>query len=747
MPTPNRVSITLQPEPGNEPDAFVVAFQGADGSEATGLDLDLPAGKVGTWEITATVAVTVSPGGGFLFQRHTFLFSHRIQDYNPLGRDFVTLEAETDATLRLIVNSFRQSHQPGFAQVLVEKGKLKPGDRFTIRVGDRRQGGAGSEVYDATTLGRIVGAVDRDGSGTYRELACNPARIRINPEPRVDLLRLLAPSIVSPDEPFTLHLVAFDPHRNVCEPYGGEVTLSAPDSAIEGLPKTVSFSPRDSGIVILNDISIARPGLYRLTAADSTHHLHALGNPILCQNNPEHRLLWGDLHCHSWGDINMALLDDPNFKLHPVKRHEQLRQVGRLDFGAPGPAVPPNQEDRPELWRAHQQAYRENDEPGTYVPFLASEVHPRPGGDRNVIFREWEDTTLPTYSPMDDVMAAYADREDVILETHVGGGPPDWEAYPTPHEPLLEVASGHGSFEWLLQWALLYGYRPAVIGSGDTHLSTQGAPMAAHCFFGRFMKDLNLRDTGFGNGPIAAVRAERCERHAIWQAIRERRTYATTGARIILNLTVNGHRAGSEIEISDPVRVHIQAHACAPVERVDLIRNDRCLQSWRPDTPDIDLTHSDEHPLRHGAYYVRLRQTDGEYAWSTPVWAHTPRGAETPDGGLPLWNAHEPVDLSTLRPNAAEVYEEALCRYLQVEEDLEQFHDLTPVRILEEATGKSALFYAFYGPKRDPLSIRWYYAFEMPKIHIDCGWRDFGLRPTPLSLDKKQRQQQGGNRS
>ena len=98
-PSPNRVSITLRPEPGNEPDAFVVTFQAADGSETSGLDLDLPAGKVGTWEITATVAVTVSPGGGFLFQRHTFLFSHRIQDYNPLGRDFVTLETETDAGL------------------------------------------------------------------------------------------------------------------------------------------------------------------------------------------------------------------------------------------------------------------------------------------------------------------------------------------------------------------------------------------------------------------------------------------------------------------------------------------------------------------------------------------------------------------------------------------------------------------------------------------------------------------------
>ena len=67
------------------------------------------------------------------------------------------------------------------------------------------------------------------------------------------------------------------------------------------------------------------------------------------------------------------------------------------------------------------------------------------------------------------------------------------------------------------------------------------------------------------------------------------------------------------------------------MERVDLIRNDRCLQSWFPDALDIDLTHTDERPLRDGAYYVRLRQTDGEYVWSTPVWAHAPKGLETPE--------------------------------------------------------------------------------------------------------------------
>ena len=735
---PERVRITIQPVPGNEPDRFEALFQGSDGSETGGLDLTLPAGKVGTWKITATAAESVPAGGGFLFQRHSFLFSHRIQDYNPKGRDFVTLETRSDARLRLIVNSARQSHQPGFAQVLVEEGEMKAGDAFTIRIGDRSHGGAGSAVYDGSTLGRIVAAVDRDGGGVYRELSCNPCKILLTSNPIPALLRLLGPSIVSPDEAFSLHLMAFDANHNICEQFEARVVLSGPTAAVANLPKTISMGSDHKGLIILDGIRIPQPALIRLIAEDDHHGLKALSNPILCKEDPDRRLLWGDLHCHGWGDINMALMDDPTFKIHPERRHEQLRRVGRLDFGAPGPAVPPNQEDRPELWRAYQQAYRNNDEPGAYVPFLASEVHPRPGGDRNVIFREWTESYHPTYCTIDEVMAEFGDREDVILEAHIGGGPPQWDIYRPDHEPLLEVASGHGSFEWVLQWALHCGFRPAIIGSGDTHLATMGAPIAAKAYFGRWQNiGLNFRDTGFGNGPIAAVWAARCERDAIWEAIRDRRTFATTGARIILTVDVNGLAAGREAEITSPARITINAHACAPVQRVDLIRNDRCLRSWQPDALDVDLTHVDEHPLRDGAYYVRLRQIDGEYAWSTPTWTFCRDGTEHPSDDLPMWNAHEPLDLSGLRPNRAESHEADLRRYLEVEEDIDQFHSLTPLDVIDEITGKSALFLGFFGTDRDPISIRWYFEFDMPKIHVDWGWRDFGLRPTPRGVEEQ----------
>jgi len=93
-------TITEAAVEGMEPDEFSVAFQGRDGSLATAAEFALPAGKVGTWELRVRVAESVTRGGGFLFQRKGFLLGHRTQDYNPLGRDYVTLEATTGATLQ-----------------------------------------------------------------------------------------------------------------------------------------------------------------------------------------------------------------------------------------------------------------------------------------------------------------------------------------------------------------------------------------------------------------------------------------------------------------------------------------------------------------------------------------------------------------------------------------------------------------------------------------------------------------------
>lgn len=728
MSPPRVATLPFRVRGGNEPGRLDVAFHPADGPSVRGPDLRLTAGAVGTWEFRIEVEARVATGGGFFFERYGFLLSHSIQDTRPRGRDFVALRTRTDARVRLELNELNQANSPPIARIVVERGTLLPGDQLCLVVGDTSRGGPGSEVYDVTCQGRIVVSVDRSGSLAYRQLRAGEIRIHVESDPQPTLLRLLGPSITRPGEPFALHLAVYDRNHNICTQYNGAVALRDETASLIGLPSRVDFGPENAGLAIIEGVNAQAPGLIRIKAHDGQHGLSAPSNPILVQSNPESLVLWGDLHSHSWGDVSMGLMDDPTPILHPSGRHAQARGQARLDFAAPGPMAPPDQTHRPAVWEAHQAAYRANDEPGTYVPYLAGEAHPSVGGDRNVIFRDWEERHAPAWADMDHLLETYGDRQDVLLEAHVGGGPADWEAYPTAHEPVVEVASGHGSAEWLLQRALRHGHRPAVIASGDTHLPLLAAPMAAHLFRGRFGNHLNIRDCAIGCGPVAAVRALRCERHAIWDAVLSRRTYATTGARIILEVQANGHRAGSEIELDGKPRLTITAHACAPIERIDLIRDDRALAAWHPNTLDARLEFEDADPRPESAYYVRLLQVDGEYAWSTPIWVTCTVGRPDAGAGLPAWNRNLPVDFASVRPNDAEPYENQLLDYLAANESPDLVHNLTPIRIVNEVPGRAALFYAYLGGAREPIAIRWYFEFPMPRLRLDWGWCDFGAR-------------------
>ncbi|MGH2460880.1 MAG: DUF3604 domain-containing protein, partial [Chloroflexota bacterium] len=73
-------------------------------------------------------------------------------------------------------------------------------------------------------------------------------------------------------------------------------------------------------------------------------------------------------------------------------------------------------------------------------------------------------------------------------------------------------------------------------------------------------------------GGLAAVYAERRSRGAIFDALRARRTYGTTGERIVLWVSLNGHPLGSECAISDPPRVFVRVDSPLPLERIDFLK-------------------------------------------------------------------------------------------------------------------------------------------------------------------------------
>ena len=680
----------------------------------------LISGACGTWVLRiANQDRDLPAGAAIALIRFNCQLAFELQTRSPQGRDYCTLE--TASAARLHLSAGRSSIN--LLTVHVVSGVFAKGETCTLHLGDRRQGSAGCELFWTATSGRFLLAVDADGSGAFRGVRGNPFDFRVvaHPEPR--LLRLLGPTVAAPGEPFTLHLSVFDRNRNPIENYAGSVEFEVPEY-IEGLPASCAFTPEDSGLKIFPDIRITRPGVYRIpvhgAAGTST------SNPIVVRPGSPTRAYWGDVHAHGWGDSTMYLMHLRSEKLDPIGRHLQARDLGRPDFACPG-AMSMAPDKRDETWEPYRQAWRQLDEPGRYVPFLSYEAHPREG-DRQVIFKGDAPAPPSMRLPMPELDAFDGERDDVLLETHIGGAPPRWDLYRPERERFLEICSGFGCAEWLLQKALQLGYRPAICAASDLHLGLLGGPRAVETFRGRFGQKypMNQRDAAYGTGPLTAVCASELTRDALWQAIVARQTYATSGARIFLEFLCDGQRAGAEIRPRDELALSITCHACAPIRRVDLICGAHRLRSWEPATLDFSvefILDTDQFP---GTWlYLRVEQTDGEYAWTSPFFLEH-QGEPPLNPSLPAWNDDGEIDLSAIPANDATSYLAAVRTYLQREEHPSRFHELTPAGILDLHVGRCALFFCRWGDERLPMSIRWFFEFEIPKIRYDFGWRDYG---------------------
>jgi hypothetical protein len=150
--------------------------------------------------------------------------------------------------------------------------------------------------------------------------------------------------------------------------------------------------------------------------------------------------------------------------------------------------------------------------------------------------------------------------------------------------------------------ALDLGYRFGFIGSGDSH---DGHPGLAHL--------------DAGTGGLAAFLTGDLTRAGIRSAMKHRRVYATNGPRIVLRTSLADARMGESISPAAAADLRVVISACAPLERVDIIRSGNVVDTAPGEgRRDVSLAWA-LADLRSGEYvYVRAVQEDGGAAWSSP---------------------------------------------------------------------------------------------------------------------------------
>jgi hypothetical protein len=364
----------------------------------------------------------------------------------------------------------------------------------------------------------------------------------------------------------------------------------------------------------------------------------------------EYTLCWGDLHRHT-DFSNCRTTDDGCI----VEQFRYAYEAAGLDFLATTDHSDQGRGYSDYEWWQTQKLADMFHSPGDFVSLYGYEREQQgPYGHRNIFFIErggpivyikrdrfarsrWaqklalppqDGVRLGEISPPQLWQLLRQSGMDALSISHTPAGN-DWSLFDQVDgqvEPVMEVYQGsRQSYEGArapqppvakqtrpdkrggrgvgtFQDALSKGHRLGVIASSD-HRSTNIS------FAGAYLKTF--------------------DRAGVFEAIRARRTFAATD-KIILRFSCNDRLMGESLQTSENPKLRLAVDGTAPLLAVTLIRNERVVHEFSPEnTSAFEVTFWDDDPIEgENRYYLRVEQSDGNMAWTSPIWVTFGEAAE-----------------------------------------------------------------------------------------------------------------------
>lgn len=543
---------------------------------------------------------------------------------------------DVDAPSNNVELAFAVAHT-GRVSVLdieIEVGAVQVGDALTVTLGDRR--GSRLRAPSFSQQFRFATGVDREGDGSYRPVTSEPV-VDVRGA-TADAIRVIAPSTVEPGEAFDIDIIPVDEYnQNPATAYDGIAVLESP--AFIDAPAEIAFSgdadalrrqPRDAvlGDTYAVEATTEGDGQGRFTAIDRENGTFGQSNPV-ATGWANRDVYWGDIHVQGYDSIGVGTA---------AEMFEWARNAEALDFCATANHYGGRYDVTPAVWNRVVEASARYHNPGEFVTLVSYEWSGE-YGHRNVYFRDEEGTFVgssgtSTYydeaATMEELWAKLDDYDgDALAFAHhpkfCGRGRTSWDHFHDSYQRLVEIYSAWGNSEaggpYSVRAGLRRGHRVGFTGGTDTH---EGQPGTGTHEFGR----------GAGK---TAVYADELTRDGVFEALSARRTYATTGPRILLNVECNGLQMGEERTATetdvDSRTLTIKTIGTDDVTTIDVIRNGEVVKTVAPDCKDITVEWTDEEHLdgvlrprdhpdgRDSAfYYVRVTQADRHRAWASPIW-------------------------------------------------------------------------------------------------------------------------------
>lgn len=435
----------------------------------------------------------------------------------------------------------------------------------------------------------------------------------------------------------TIHILYLDKFGNPAAPEQHDLKISDPAGNVLMSTKIENSS------VLRIEPGLVPSGVERVLVKDDK------GRSVMSTPRPAPgigglKTYFGEMHFHTEysGDGHRPIRETLN---------SARDQLG-LDFASPGDHMPFSNGYQVETYLDLLDSYNN---PGRYVTLLGYELSAKQG-HFNPYYRDrkaaskWQaayddfakdpENTKPYGLTLQPFFKHFDPEEITVIPHHTNTTSGkivnkagyamwrnfDWRAADDGYNRIVEIVQGRGCFEceetdpqWRIysggygssiRTALARGLRMGFVGGSDNHT---GWPT-------RYSGEPGLC-------ALTGVQARDLTREAIFESLRARRTYATTGQRIVLDFTLNGqYPMGSEAQMGPQTKrsFRVLVRGTAPVERVEIVSQGAVIAKLQTDNKqDLDIEWIDprpDAPIDDCYYYVRVRQTNGHCAWSNPIW-------------------------------------------------------------------------------------------------------------------------------
>ncbi|HEX9652853.1 MAG TPA: DUF3604 domain-containing protein [bacterium] len=349
----------------------------------------------------------------------------------------------------------------------------------------------------------------------------------------------------------------------------------------------------------------------------------------------DYRVYYGDLHVHTAYSDGAGGFDE---------LYNLYQNIYRVDFLAiteHDAMRGGNNHFSPGEW-AYLKALNEiYNQPGEFVTLNAYEwTHstwsgPQDSssriGHKNVYFRSGEES--PFFNHQGKVARDAASLfqtlhncDAIAFPHHPPWGGITWEDHDPEVQTNYEIVSIHGANEYMgnlpiphrggmpgtfVQDGLAKGKVFGLVGASDSH------GLFYHATEG-------WREDPYKGGLTGVLLDGPLNRENVWEALKARRNYATSGEKYFLEFFINDHPMGSVITVASPPSISFEARSTEVVYVYVIRNNEELFVSGRVGGERAFYRGLTDETLAVGrnVYYLRVVYSNGRLAWSSPIWVN-----------------------------------------------------------------------------------------------------------------------------